>query len=343
MTFPRLFTATLALMLAACVSDRNEQVSRGMLSALRRQSEDPGRLGFQMTGEEVNVQVNHRHGKQNFVQVPMRWRYGLPVIEAGMNGHRVLLIVDTGSQGTLVLDAATALRIRAATVDHALDRFHLEGTLGREPVILGSIRHTQIGTWSIDNLPCLIRTHQSMVGGALGRRALPLNIWGMAFLLQSCSYLTLDYPAERITFGFDSGYRPQAGRRNWQVPFRLRGGVPYITLEHAGVRWEALVDSGANGTLEISRATAQRTGLLNQAQAIVGQRLGVGTGSVGSRVAMLRANVPVLKGLGPALYDVPAYVVGESPKVGSAVLRQYRVTLDFRRKVMWLEERGKFR
>ncbi len=330
----------LAGMAAGCASGTNQQVSRGMLAALRHRSQEASSLGFRLRGDEVDVQVHHTHGNQGSVQLPLKWRYGLPAMDTGINGQTVSLIVDTGSEGCLVLDADTAVKAKVATLKHAPDRFHLDGTLGREPAILGSAQHIQAGAWVINNLPCLIRTHQSVTGGAFRRRALALNIWGMALVLKSCSFLTLDYPAGTVTFGFESGFHPRKGSRVWQAPMRIRGGMPYVTLEHGGARWESLVDSGANGTLEIPRPVAERTGLMRNARMVVGERVGVGTSGAGSAVPLVKAYVPALKGLGPTLHEVPAYVVDAGPKIGSGLLRLFRVTLDFRRNVIWLEQRA---
>lgn len=329
--------ALVGLVLVGCSTGTNERIPRGLMRTLQNRSVDADRLGIASRGSEVDVQVYHHHGSQSTIIVPMKWLHGLPAMEVSINKQPVTLIVDTGSEGCLVLDADTAVRTHVDVMKHAPDRFRLEGSFGSEPALLGRVRVLEMGAWSMRGLPALIRTHQSRSGGQFRRSQVPLNVWGMALPLKCCRYLVLDYPGRVIEFGFEGAYQPRRGNRVWREPMRIQRGVPRVEVETGGVRWSALLDTGANATLELTRDVAARAGLLDSAQEVKGQRFGMGVSQQAEHARVLKVQVPRLRGLGPDATQVPAYVVGDEGKVGTGLLSRYRVTLDFERKVLWLE------
>jgi hypothetical protein len=333
----RFCTLLLALAVCSCAGSAHERVSHGTLRALQNRAVEASRLGVDLRGGEVDVRVEHTHGGRSTVTVPMIWHHGLPAMHGKLNGKPVLMVMDTGSQGCLVLDADTAVRAKVDTLRHSPDRFRLEGAFGSEPAIVGRVRQADIGQWSIQGLPCLIRTHRSLTGGGLWREHIALDIWGMALLHQACSYLTLDHKREQITFGFDESYQPQRGNAVWKVPIKFRNGLPYVQIGNGEAKWEALLDSGANSPLEMTREVAQRANLLASARTLPGQRFGVGVADGQNLNTLERVVVPRLQGLGPTMREVPAFLVGDEPKVGSGLLANYRATIDFRRNLLWLE------
>lgn len=335
--FRPLLAIALGLVVGGCASSSHERVPHGTLRTLQNRAVEASRLGVSMRGGELDVQVDHTHGNQSTVTVPMKWHHGLPAMDGRINGREVLMIMDTGSQGCLVLDADTAVRTKVDTLQHSPDRFRLEGAFGSEPAMVGRVRQVNLGAWSIRGLPCLIRTHRSLAGGGLWREQISLNIWGMALLHQACSYVTLDHPRDQVTFGFGESYRPQQGNEVWKVPLKFRHGLPYIRMGNGVAKWEALLDSGANSPLEITQEVARRANLLASARTLPGQRFGVGVVEGDSLNTLQRVVVPRLSGLGPTMRDVPAFVVNDEPKVGSGLLAHYRATIDFRRNLLWLE------
>jgi hypothetical protein len=332
-----LLTILLALAVGGCTASSHERVSHGTLRTLQGRAVEASRLGVNLRGGELDVQVDHTHGNRSTVTVPMKWHHGLPAMDGRINDRSVLMIMDTGSQGCLVLDADTAVRAKVDTLQHSPDRFRLEGAFGSEPAIVGRVRQVNVGTWSIRGLPCLIRTHRSLTGGGFWREQISLNIWGMALLHQACTYLTLDHKRDQITFGFEESYRPERGSEVWKVPLKFRHGLPYIQIGNDEAKWEALLDSGANSPLEITQEVARRANLLGSARTLAGQRFGVGVADGDSLNTLQRVVVPRLFGLGLAMRDVPAFIVKDEPKVGSGLLAHYRATIDFRRNLLWLE------
>lgn len=335
--FRHLFTILLVLAVGGCASSYHERVSHGTIRALQSRAVDPVSLGVELRGGEVDVRVEHTRGGRPTVTVPMKWHHGLPAMEGRLNGRPVLLIVDTGSQACLVLDADAAVRARVDTLRHAPDRFRLEGAFGSEPAIMGRVAWVNVGAWSIQGLPCLIRTHRSLTGGGLWREQISLNVWGMALLHQACSYLTLDHKQEQITFGFENAYRPQAGNDVWKVPIKFRNGLPYVQVGNDHAKWDALLDTGANSPLEITADVARRANLLASTRTLPGRRFGVGMVDGETLNTLQSVTVPRLFGLGLVMKEVPAFLAKDEPKVGSGMLAHYRVTIDFRKKLLWLE------
>ncbi|RBP44488.1 aspartyl protease [Roseimicrobium gellanilyticum] len=327
----------LGLAVGGCAASSHQRVSHGTLRTLQSRAVEASRLGVNLRDGELDVQVDHTHGGRPTVTVPMKWHHGLPAMDGQINGRPVLLIMDTGSQGCLVLDADTAVRAKVDTLRHSPDRFRLEGAFGSEPAIVGRAREVKVGAWNIQGLPCLIRTHRSLTGGGFFREQITLNIWGMALLHQACTYLTLDHKRDQITFGFDGSYQPQRGNEVWKVPLRFRHGLPYVQIGNGQAKWEALLDSGANSPLEITQEVAQRGNLLASARTLPGQRFGVGVADGDALDTLQRVVVPKLFGLGLTMRDVPAFIVRDEPKVGSGLLAHYRATIDFRRNLLWLE------
>ena len=325
-----------------CSTAPHDAVPRRLLAQLEERSQDASTLGMTMRGSEVDVRVEQT-GNRGVLAVEMKHLLGLPAMTLHVNEEPVTVAVDTGSQGCLVLDAATAVKVNLDVLRHEPDKFKLEGTMGSEPAILAQARRVEVGSWRMQGLPCLVRTHRSMSGGRFNRRHVTLDVGGMALLLQSCTYLTLDYPANKILFGFDQSYQPVRGTHAWKSPLTLRDGLPYVQVSSRGVRWEALLDTGANSALEITRDAARRAGLLEYVREIEGERFGVGVSQSSTRDRIQVVTLPEVSGIGPAMQDIPAFVVSDGAKVGSAFLSPYRVTLDFRKNVVWLESGAKSR
>ncbi|RBP44486.1 aspartyl protease [Roseimicrobium gellanilyticum] len=275
------------------------------------------------------------------VSAPLRMTHGVPVIDAHLNGVTIPLIIDTGCQPTLMVDPESAVRASVLVVKPAQGSLVLEGTLGEEDALLGRVQQLSLTDWRIEGPLCLIRSQQTYMAGLFQRRKLPLNLFGMALPLHACSYMTIDYPHERVVFGFHQHYQPVKNRHVWSVPMILRDGLPHVRLRHGGVRWEAVIDTGANPTMTITPEIAQQCGAMSSLSQVDGYRLGIGVMSgLKDRDKLQRVVLHRIQGLGPELSHVPATIANFTPRVGSGLLRHYRVTLDFKRQLLWLEEEG---
>lgn len=271
------------------------------------------------------------------VEVPMRLDSGLPHIRAQLNGREVELIVDTGSQAT-VLEADTALHCGVRTAKKSEGTLSLSGISGSESALMGVPERIEIGRWSWQGMPCLVRTTQSEIprqGFLGGGRRFLINVLGMDAMRRMCSFVTLDYPGAKAVFGFRDAFKPVAGRKSWRTPMVEKGGLPHVRVGDGRSKWMAVVDTGSSSCVEVGRDIAERGGLRRETDWPRIFRMGVGT--TNSTAAVPVAGIRSLELLGPRLLNVPAVLVPDSAKIGSGLLRQFRVTLDFRRSALWLE------
>lgn len=275
-------------------------------------------------------------GAPSSVEVPMNWNSGLPHIPARVNGREVGFIVDSGSQGT-VLEADTALRCGVRTAKRSEGKFSLSGISGSESALMGVPERVEIGDWHWEGMPCLVRTTQSEMSrpGFVGGRRFVINVLGLDVMRRMCSFVTLDYPEARVIFGFRDGFNPDAGRKSWRTPMVVKDGLLYVRVGDGRSKWMAVVDTGSSFCVEVGRDIAERGGL-RQGTALP-QIFRIGVGASKSSAAVAVAGIRSLELLGPPLLNVPAVLVPDSAKIGSGLFRQFRVTLDFRRSVLWLE------
>ncbi|MDE0426118.1 MAG: hypothetical protein OXN25_14770 [Candidatus Poribacteria bacterium] len=106
-------------------------------------------------------------------------------------------------------------------------------------------------------------------------------------------------------------------------------GVPVITLSIEGQAWEATIDTGFNGDLELSEALRDR---LNPQY--IGKVTSVLAG--GQRIVeeLYRVNFPFD---GKMIQAEATFVVGSEILIGTHLLREYRLQIDFVRRTIMLE------
>jgi predicted aspartyl protease len=292
-----------------------------------------------LTRPDMEAMRQHRGGSHE-VSVSIRMSRGVPVIDAGVNHEAVPLILDTGCQPTLVIDSKAAAWTKVEVLKVARGTLVMEGILGNETASLGRVQRLNLSDWQIEGVPCLIRSHHTSSGASSLLQQIPVNLFGMALPLRACSYLTVDYPRGRAIFGFQKTYIPRSGGRVWNVPLIMRDGTPHVTLSYGGVKWEALVDTGTTAGLTITPQIAKRCGVMSSLTKTDVPVLGVGITNDARGPRVQRVTLPQLQGLGPELRDLTVNVASYSPRIGSRLLSRYRMTLDFQRQCLWLEEQG---
>ncbi len=311
-------------------------VSPATMKLLEQRSQKLDDLGIREDGGALVCRANW--SAEGPVTVPLLWQHNLPHVTALVNGHPVRLIVDTGSQGC-VLEAETALRCCVTTVRATERKFTLSGISGAESALLGVPDHVEIGDWKWSRLPCLVRTGKSEMVGPwpLDRRPFAINILGMNAMRHMCSYLTLDYPRGRVVFGLKEDFTPRTGPMVWSVPLDFRDGLPYVKISDGQAEWWALVDTGASTMAEMNSDMAARLGFQKNASLSNTARIGVGAPGKNDNQRLHQVRVRELLKLGPRLLNVDMLIVPDRPKIG-AILRPFRVTLDFKRSLLWLED-----
>jgi predicted aspartyl protease len=272
------------------------------------------------------------------VTLPFKLVDGVPVAKARLNNHGpVPMMLDTGASRTMV--QASLVVAAKVPVMYASDAtVELQGIVGREQGRIGLLDPLRLGSWSLHGYPCLVRTYENRLTNRRGASRFPECLLGFDVALNRCTFLTLDYPSNEVIFGFQERFRPQAGKRLASTPFRLKQGVPVITLRSGAVRWEAIVDTGSFNKIEISESLAGRLGVQQQGEQVKGLYLMAVGGTVTSGQANLRTvKLPDLTLAGDRYQDVQVDIAPGPPRVGSFFLKDYRVTFDMRRKLLHLE------
>ena len=186
------------------------------------------------------------------------WR---PAVEAGLNGSKVAVLIDTGGQSSIV--APSAVDRFDLPIDAARRPELLEGAGGAEAAPIATIHHLDLGNGQARDLNLPVATSlKGSVGG------LPLlGLFGADFL--SNYDVDLDVPDHR--FALHSLHR--CGLRiqpfdgpSFAVPFRLVDTAVIVDLKINGVAVTAQLDSGAPLTL-VSESDALRIGVSREALA----------------------------------------------------------------------------
>jgi predicted aspartyl protease len=311
-------------------------VSPATMKLLEQRSQKLDDLGIREDGGALVCSANW--SAEGPVTVPLLWQHNLPHVTALVNGHPVRLIVDSGSQGC-VLEAETALRCGVTTVRASERKFTLSGISGAESALMGVPDHVEIGDWKWSRLPCLVRTGKSEMVGPwpLDRRPFAINILGMNAMRHMCSYLTLDYPRGRVVFGLKEDFKPGTGLKTWSAPLEFREGLPHVKISDGKAEWWALVDSGASTLAEMNAEKAAQLGFQNNSSRSGTARIGVGAPGKDANQTLRQVRVRELTRLGPRLLNVDMLIVPDRSKIG-AILRPFRVTFDFNRSLLWLED-----
>jgi len=294
--------------------------------------------------EQADNEIHYRAtiGRHGPVTVPMLVRDGMPLVPARLNrGATLPFLVDTGSQGC-ILEARTAVAHNVPVLDGKSASMTLGGTSGSERALFGFPDEFSIGSWTLGHFPFFVRTRETRISqGFWERRNLGFDLIGNSALLLSCDYLTLDFPGKQVVFGIGGKFTPPEGQGVWKVPMLIRDNLPYVQLQTNGSTWEALLDSGFNGLLDMDRPTAQRLNLLSQARPTDATRIGLGAPQPGKPSQFGVVVIPKLESLGPKMVNISTLIVPERSKIGCALLRPFRVTLDYRRRLLWLQDPGR--
>lgn len=331
-----ILSLVVAGMIAGC-STKPELDHREVSARVKDQLASNARMPTTAEQQGDQIKVEATINAEGTVSLPMQVHNGVPLVPVQINGRRAALLVDTGSQGC-VLEARTAVASRVTILDHADAFTTLGGTTGTERALIGLPHKVSIGSWTLEHFPFFVRTHEtSMKLGTWERLHIGHDLLGMNAILRTCSYLSLDFPAQRVVFGIGERFTPRTGKGAWKTPLIVRDELPYVQFHTNGGSWTALVDTGFNGTLEIDRASAERLHLLDQVRPTDAFRAGLGKPVAGEPVHYGLVSLAELKSLGPHMVNIPMLVVPAGPKLGSALLHPFRVTLDFQRKLLWLE------
>ncbi|MBL9129653.1 MAG: aspartyl protease family protein [Verrucomicrobiaceae bacterium] len=313
---------------------RHGPVSGGLVAKLNAQAITPEKGNRMVAGGKIATR-SAPPGRSLRVRMQLD-HAGLPHVGGLFNGRHDELMLDTGATVT-VLDAGFAVRNRIATVPDVHPEMF--GVMGKESGMGGIIESLQIDRWSVANLPCVIRLQRSSSGFGFTKDDFAISVLGFHLFQKHCSYLTLDYPARMVEFGFSGSFAGPTRRHSAKSTFRMVHGVPMARVSAGKASWEAIVDTGSCFGIEIDQKLAQRLGQGTGGTKVEGDFLMVGVGGVVTpKEAGVRViTVPRVSTLGSSFQNAQLDVMPGPARIGSFFLKDYRVTFDFRRQLIWLE------
>ena len=274
---------------------------------------------------------------EGVLKVPMYYENGIPHIKVSLNGRKPKkFMLDTGATYS-VFDAEQAVEYGMKTIPQV--RPQMSGVLGREPGMAALISTVQIGSWRLENLPCIIRMQRTTAGSGILKEQFGVSVLGVHLAANHCKYLTLDFLKGDVEFGFSASFPGQRRKHMHKAPLSMNLGVPTTTLKYRRFTWEAVVDSGSVFGVQLDQNTASVLGYKNGGWHVGGEYLITGVGGAQSpKEAGVRVlEVPAL-GLFGSFYPFAEIDVMPGPsRLGTYLLEDYRVTLDFEHKTLWVE------
>lgn len=295
------------------------------------------KLDAQVVSKAQFVQMLRHHGTRPAapVTLPLFIVAGLPTLDVQIgSGGKVPMMLDTGASRTMI-QANLAVKKKLPILNPAEMTVEMKGVIGSEKGRVGLLDPLILGTWAVHDYPCFVRTYESRF---LNLVDFPESLLGFDLAHQHCTYLTLDYRRNKVVFGFGESYAGQVGPRTSKTPFTVKQGVPFITVKSGGTQWEAIVDSGSFNGVEINEEIATRLNLQGTGEKIEGLHLAaIGDSVTSAEVNMRRVRLKELRLLSGTYRDAEVDISPGHARIGSRFLMDYRVTFDFKRKLLWLE------
>lgn len=314
---------------------KNEAVPGELQQKLLAQAVPLSETGALKAG--LNVRSRSIPPPEGVLKVPMYYENGAPHIKISLNGRKPRkFLLDTGAAFS-VFDAEQAIEYGMRTLPQV--RPVMAGVLGKEPGMAALVPTMQIGSWKLENLPCIIRMQRTAWGSGILKEHIGISVLGVHLAANHCKYLTLDFLKEKVEFGFTRSFAGKTRRHMHQARLSMHHGVPTTVLRHGKIAWEAIVDSGSVFGVQLDQSTAQVLGYRNGGWHVGGDYLITGVGGAQSpkdaKVRVLEFNA---LGLFGSYYPFAEVDVMPGPsRLGTYLLEDYRVTLDFEHKVLVVE------
>lgn len=314
---------------------RNEAVPVEVQQKLQSQAIHPSEA--KVAKGALTVRTRSLPPPEGLLKVPMYYENGIPHIKVSLNGQKPRkFMFDTGATFS-VFDAEKAVEYGLKTIPQV--RPQMSGVLGHEPGMAALVSTVQIGTWRLENLPCIIRMQRTTAGSGILKENFGISVLGVHLAANHCKYLTLDFLKNEVEFGFSRSYPGPRRKHVHKASLSMTGGVPTTTLKYGRFNWQAVVDSGSVFGVQLDQNTASVLGYKNGGWHVGGNYLITGVGGAQSpKEAGVRVlEVPAL-GLFGSYYPFAEIDVMPGPsRLGTYLLEDYRVTLDFEHKVLWVE------
>jgi hypothetical protein len=271
------------------------------------------------------------------VCLPFQMADGVPVVRCSINGHRsVPMIFDTGASHTMI-NATDAVKGKLITLRADAGAVPMIGVMGIEQGRFAMMESLDIGPWRVRGYPCLVRQHPNAGESKVAAHLFRPNLLGFDLALESASYLIVDYRKREVIYGFGR-FDPPSGERAVKSPFKLIKGVPFTRIRVGSRAWDALLDTGSFNGIEIGAGLAEELGVHRHSQPVEGVSVfGVG-GTMTAGAAGLRTTTAAdVEACGVKHDSLRVDIAPGAPRVGSFFLKDYRMSIDLRRRELWLE------
>ena len=303
---------------------------------LREREVTADKLGFLLLpgGRRYEMQLFRARLPQEPVEVPMERSVArLPAATLTLNHTKVVrMILDTGAQLSVV-EASSAIAAKADVFAPREGTFRVSGVGGEERAWLARFDSAQLGPIDFKGLAAVLRRSRSELHfGGLAFGNIEVNLLG-APVLGAFSFVTFDYPRERLVFSGRTAFVPSRGAA--RIPLTVRDSLPYVPLRIGGHSIAAMVDTGARDELFLNEKIVREWGMESSAKA--GGRFKAA--GLGGMIRGRQFRLPLIQ-----LGDMPVenVVVDSSTgpwqaRIGSELLERWRTTFDFRNGALWLE------
>ena len=211
---------------------------------------------------------------------------------------------------------------------------------GIEPIRPAIIDSLTLGELRLTNVASVVLLQESVRLLPFPNPTPALNILGM-IPLSSFAFMTIDYPAHQVVFSPQQDFHPPTGSNFFAVPL-IRGehGAEHVAIDlPGGCETTALVDTGDYDVLYLDRETIRRAGLESAMIGAETNRVSRVSG-VGEQIHEVTALRVDSFGLGEREFRkmrASTDQVGVGNRLGSRFLRWFKVTFDFKRRLLWLE------
>jgi predicted aspartyl protease len=259
------------------------------------------------------------------IQIPFRWTPGQIEVQASFNGRSpIWCIVDSGSDFSMI-DIETAKSLKLGSVYRQQEKIN-HVTLRINSLILPL--HS-ITLWPLDNFRRQKREIRGLIGCELFERYV----------------VTLDFQRKLIMVQEPATFHPNASAR--QLPISFTGHLPVIeakiTFDGKEVPVKLMVDTGASQIVTLRYPFAAKHGLFDTAdKSVKSETVATGQrGFVPLHIQELAFSRSKWKNPYVEAYGTSTGAGGDTETdglLGNEVLRQFRVTFDYSRKRLILED-----
>ena len=314
-----------------------------VMEELNSRSARPEMLGFELDPARQTIvrgPATTYHAPSNAISLPFSLERGWPAVTARLNGtFDAILVVDTGASVTsLAGRTAASARVRTIGTNY-LSAQLVRGVGGTERTVFGLVDRFSLGELNVTNMAVNVRLEETPgTAKPFGRGPRRDNLLGLRPVLLGSSYITIDYPHHVLTISprgeFPAPAQKSGSRPVLQVPFEVSNdGIRVVLGFPNGRRGEFVVDTGFSGEILMSTRATQLAGLDD---AVRQGRQGAVRG-IGGETLQIAFTLDWIELGGRRFGYVKASTGAQHDLIGSGWLRQFSVTFDFKRRVMWLE------